>query len=295
LRPTPAPQRDEGALISKEGNVWTVRNEVVTRQMVVDSSTQIIGDPQIGDIVLATWIPKGETFLAIQIEVKSKFSPTREPVDFLGLIQRLEGEWWTVNGITFKVTGDTEVNGEPGIDRQAEVHALRQPNGEIWARSITVRTLPEYDVPGMIEMVSRDWIILHGAAVETIYLDNRTQFAGDPPMVDRWADVRAMRLNDGRLLARLIMVYPPTPVPTITPSRTPRPTRSPTPPPTATPTLVTSPTPTATIAPTRTPTPTATNTPRPTMTFTSSPTATFTRLPTATASATPTTRPGGSR
>ncbi|MGC8780524.1 MAG: DUF5666 domain-containing protein, partial [Anaerolineae bacterium] len=284
--PTPTPPRPEaqtgqflGTLVGRQDATWIIQDADVVRRVAVTAETVLVGDPQLGDTVEARWVLKEGVYLAIRIAVWRKAGPTPEPIDFLGLIQKMDGEWWTVNNIVFKVTAETEVEGEPAIDRQAEVHGERRPNGEIWARRVVVHAVPEYDLSGAIELVSRNTIVLYGATRETIYLDERTQYLGDPPMVGRWADVRALRRSDGRLIARIVMVYPPTPVPSITPTRTPRPTRTPTP--THTPSPISTSTPTAT--PTRSPTATFTlPPPSPTATFTlppPSPTATFTLPP----------------
>jgi len=282
-RPTAQTGQYLGTLVGRQDATWIIQDADVVRRVVVTAETVLVGDPQVGDAVQAMWVLKGDVYVATRIAVTRKAGPTLEPMDFLGLIQKLEGEWWTVNHIVFKVTAETEVEGEPAIDRQAEVHAERRPNGEIWARRVVVHALPEHDLSGMIEVVSRNTIVLLGATRKTIYLDDRTQYQGDPPMVGRWADVRALRLADGRLVARILLVYPPTPVPSVTPTRTPRPTRTPTP--TNTQHLMPSATPTATHTPLP-PSPTATRTPPPSPTLTpthiSSPTPAVTPTPTAT-------------
>lgn len=268
--PRPAAQTGQylGILVGRQDATWIIQDADVVRRVVATADTVLVGDPQIGDSVQVIWVLKGDVYVATRIAVVRKAGPTLEPMDFLGLIQKLEGEWWTVNNILFKVTAETEVEGEPAVDRQAEVHAERRPNGEIWARRVVVHALPEHDLTGVIEVVWRDRIVLLGASRETIYLDGRTQYQGDPPMVGRWADVRALRLADGRLVARIVLVYPPTPVPSATPTRTPRPTRTPTPTPTPSPIPTFTPTqtrsPAPPVAPTHTPSPIPTSTPTPT-------------------------------
>jgi len=282
--------KGEGVLVGREGNIWNVRDADTVQRVVVDGNTVVVGDPQIGDQISVSWTREGDVLLAILIRVDRKASSVLEQFEFLGAIEKIEGEWWTVKGedfsIAFKVTSNTEIDGDPALDRQAEVDAERRTNGEIWARKIVIRSLTEHDLQGMIELVSRDYLILRGIGVQTIYFNDRTQFAGDPPMVDRWAETRAMVMPDGRLVARLLMVHPPTPVPTPTPTETRRPTRTPAPtaPASATPTATSTSQPTAT----NTPRPTATNTPQPTATHTPPPTATNTPRPTATNTPQPT-------
>jgi hypothetical protein len=297
-------------LVGKEGNILIVRDADTDQRVVVDTNTVLVGDPQIGDQILVMWTSKGDVYLATLITVTHKAGATPEPMDFTGAIERIEGEWWTVSSdtfrITFRVTGNTEIDGEPGLDRQAEVDAERRADGEIWARKVVVRSLPGHDLQGMIEVVSTNYIVLRGSVVQTIYFNDRTQFAGDPPMVDRWTETRVMVLPDGRLLARTLMVHAPTPAPTATETPTPRPTRAPTATPTATapasPTpTATQPRPTATATASHTsrPTATASHTPRPTATASHTPrptaTASHTPPPTATPTATLTKTAGGTR
>ncbi|MDQ1301099.1 MAG: hypothetical protein QG637_1020, partial [Chloroflexota bacterium] len=98
--PTVGTGISEGVLVAREGNVWIIRDADTTQRVVVDASTALIGDPQIGDQIHATWRQlKDGVKLATLIKITRKASPTLEPLEFLGTIQKLEGEWWTVNGI----------------------------------------------------------------------------------------------------------------------------------------------------------------------------------------------------
>ena len=132
------------------------------------------------------------SIVATRIEKVGGSEATPEPYDFSGLIQKIDGEWWTVRGISFRVSAQTEIEGEPGIDRHAEVHAERRAGEDLWAKRITVRSLPEYEFTGAIETVGRDSIIVRGV---TVSIDSRTKYLGDPPMVGRLADVQAIQVR----------------------------------------------------------------------------------------------------
>jgi hypothetical protein len=273
LRPTPESLRKFGTVAQIDGYVWTIKEVDTVLRVVVNASTEWVNKSQLGDRVDVTFVIKDGINLATRIERTGGPDATPEPMDFAGLIQRLDGEWWTVRGISFRVSNETEIEGEPGIDRHAEVHAERRAGEEIWAKRITVRTLPEYEFTGAIETIGRDWLIVRGV---TVSIDNSTKFLGDPPMVGRLADVQAMQFADGRLMARAIYTRPPTPTPMSTATRGPTQTEPP-PSPTLTFTWTPSPRPQTSDTPTATPSftlqPTASDTPTATPSFTPQPTA----------------------
>ncbi len=269
--PTPLrtvqPARKYGNLISKQGNLWEIRDVDTTLKFLVDGNTIIENDPQIGNYLEAVLMLKDGVYLASKVSAIGKPEATPEPMDWLGLIENINGEWWTVNHITFRVWSETEVEGDPGIDRQAEVHAARHANGEIWARKVIVRDTSPVEFTEFIQIVGRNWLQVGRYHV---LIDNQTVLLGEPPVVGRLADVQGVDLKDGRVIARVISVQPstPTPAPSLSPTRrptrTPTPSPSPMPPATNTPTLPVTPSNTPTLPLTETPMPTPTDTPAPT-------------------------------
>jgi hypothetical protein len=152
----------------------------------------------------------------------------------------------------------------PVVGDLVSVKALRQSNGELWAKSITPIRGTEVQIDGTIEGFGGDSITVDG---QTMTITSETQINGTPE-VGRRAQVRALQMPDGSLIALVIVVIEPTP------TDTPEPTASPTVAPTDTATV--EPTATETVAPTATETaaPTATDTVAPMDTATSEPTAT---------------------
>ena len=137
----------------------------------------------------------------------------------------------------------------------------------------------EVHIQGFIDAVNPDSLVVNG---QLVLIDGQTQITGQL-VAGRFAEVVAVRMPDGRVIARVIVVKEPTP------TRTPTSTASPTSraAPTLTPTL--EPTPTPTPEPTATPTlePTATVTPEPTMTVTPEPMESAPETPTPTEAPTP--------
>ena len=248
LRPTPQSGRKIGTVTYIEGRRWTIKEVETILQVMADDKTEWVKSPKLGDRVEVAFIILDGVHVATRIEKVGGSDATPEPYDFASLIQKIDGEWWTVRGITFRVSAQTEIEGEPAVGRFAEVHAERRAGEDLWAKRITILSLPEYEFTGVIEMVGRDSIILRGV---TVLIDSRTKFLGDPPMVGRLADVKAVVLPDSRLLAREFYTWPPTPTPTRAITPTPRPTRTPSP----------SPNPTAAFTWTPSPQPQASNTP----------------------------------
>ena len=141
LRLTPQSGRKLGSVTQIDGYVWTIKEVDTVLQVLVDASTEWVNNPKLGDRIEATFVIKDGINLATRIERTGGPDATPEPMDFSGLIQKLDGEWWTVRGISFRVSNETEIEGEPGIDRFAEVHAERRAGEEIWAKRIDVKSL----------------------------------------------------------------------------------------------------------------------------------------------------------
>ncbi len=199
LRPTPEIGRKLGTVAQIDGYLWTIKEVDTILRVLVGANTEWVNNPKLGDRVEAIFVIKDGVILATKIEKTAGPDAPPESMDFSGLIQKLDGEWWTVRGISFRVSSATEIEGDPGIDRFAEVHAERRAGEDIWAKRIKVKSLPEYEFTGAIEVVGRDSIIVRGV---TVSIDNRTQYFGDPPMAGRLAEVQAMQFADGRLMAR---------------------------------------------------------------------------------------------
>jgi hypothetical protein len=73
-----------------------------------------------------------------------------EPMDFAGLIQKLDGEWWTFAD-SFQVSSETGRWGPASIAMPR--CALSDVGEEIWAKRITGEIAPEYEF-GAIETVA---------------------------------------------------------------------------------------------------------------------------------------------
>jgi len=241
------------------GNVWTVNGT----EFEVTGETSIMGGPVIGAVVSCELQERpGARPLALSIVVTAPPEATPEPFEFVDFNKGINGSSWAIGDFSVKVTGDTELVNDPGVGDRADVKARRQANGEIWATSITALRETEVLVDGIIEAFSGNSITVGG---HEIAVTSETTFVGTP-VAGQWAQVLALQMSNGSLIAKIVMVIEPTVTPTEAPTATP--TETPTETPTATPTE----------APTATPTetPTATTTIAPTDTATTQPTVTLT-------------------
>jgi cell division septation protein DedD len=60
-------------------------------------------------------------------------------VEFSGAIQSIQPKAWVVSGLVVQLDNTTKINGEPKIDRRAQVDGRTGPNG-LWAKEITIET-----------------------------------------------------------------------------------------------------------------------------------------------------------
>jgi hypothetical protein len=260
-----------------QGSSWTVSG----RTFRTDGNTRIDPGVEVGwkvDVELR--VEADGSLVAEQIIGISGPEATPEPYDFTDKLNAMEGEWWIIGSTRVRIWQETQIEGDPKIDDLVSVKAQHRSGGEIWALRITVVHGEDVQFQGFIDAVNSDSLVVNG---QLVFIDGQTKITGQPA-VGRFAEVAAVRMPDGRVIARVIVVREPTP------TRTPTSTVSPTSNVAVTPTPTLEPTATPTPEPTATPTPepTATQTPEPTATATLEPTMTMTPEQVADAAETPT-------
>jgi hypothetical protein len=223
-----------------------------------DGATQLVNDPSVGDKVEAYLVQRSDgSYLALEIRAIAKADSTPEPRDFTGKIESMQGEWWVVGGQRVRVPGDVSITGTPRVGFTAEVKAEVR-RGEAVAKSIKVLARPDRDLDDTLRAWGGDWCQIGRSMV---LIDSQTQISGDP-VVGRRAQARVWILEDGRLLADVIVISE---EPEATATATLRPTATATPRPSATvtsaPTATATQAPAGTTTPSASPAPTATRTP----------------------------------
>jgi hypothetical protein len=134
---TPEPYDLTGVVGSIGGSQWTIDGTVVK----IDGDTQIDEGIQVGD-----WVNVGgERRSGGEIWAKTIHKLVPQTYQFQGYIESINGDTWTVAGHTFKVTGDTEIIGDPEVGRMAQVEVLELPDGRLEAKLIYI--VPDTPTP----------------------------------------------------------------------------------------------------------------------------------------------------
>ncbi len=235
-RPTPVSLRVIGRIEAINGNIWTIGGQ----QVEVAPWAEISGNAVVGAFAEAeVWERPGALPLAIRITITAAQEATPEPVEFQGYVDAINRPSWTIGGTQVKEVAGAQVSDGIAVGDRVSVKGTKQPNGEIWATSITLVPATEVQIDGNIDAIAATSITVDGRFIGT---NSATQFVGTP-VVGRQAQVRALQFSDGSLLALVVFVVePPTNTPTTEPTATP----------TAEPTAIPLESPTATTTPTAT-------------------------------------------
>ncbi len=185
---------------------WIICNRVV----LVTENTSIQGQPEIGALAEVKGIRMaGDAVLArsIRVIVASAYAE----VEFEGAIESIAETDWTVNGITVTLSPVTVIRGVPELGRGAEVKGVLQPDGSVLAQVITIKgseSTVQVDIEGLVEEIEPTSWLVAGTRVSigtgTFIDDSRA-----PAEVGMWAQIRALRRQDGSLLALRIRLSRP--------------------------------------------------------------------------------------
>ena len=136
-----------GAVDSIGSNAWSIGGLVVG----VTASTEITGDPAVGDVVkVQALVLDGSTLVAREIaraEGALGALPTPvatpsagEEIEFFGSVVTIASDAWTVGDQTVAITSTTEIKGTISVGDPVKVHALVQPDLSLTAREIEAAT-----------------------------------------------------------------------------------------------------------------------------------------------------------
>lgn len=176
-------------------------------------------------------------------------------LEFGGVIEELNGERWTVAGLTVMVPAEASLTGVPVVGLFVEVEGQTQSNGLIRASAVRVTGLV---FRGLINAIGGEtWQV----GERLIWINAQTQLVGAMTLGDE-VDVTARQLGDGVVVALRVELVASQIAPTTTPTALPTATQLPS----ITPITSIAPTATPTTSPTRTLSPTPTRTPDSTLT-----------------------------
>ena len=112
------------------GASWTISGQVVG----VDPSTQIIGNPQVGDSVeVEAHRATDGTLTAQKIQ---REDAAEQEVEFTGKVDIIGDTSWQISGQTVLVNGSTRIEGSPAVGDTVEVKATKAADGTLTATRI---------------------------------------------------------------------------------------------------------------------------------------------------------------
>jgi len=164
-----------------------------------------------------------------------------------GILTEIDGENWTVNGVSFQVTSETNLKGDPQVNSNVLVDGHILEDGTRIADMVKVKEdqKPKLSFTGFVDSMGTSWII----SGISVLVDTATEIDDDIAIGDS-VEVKFIVLEDGSWLAleieSLVDSEEPPPEPTATFTNTLTVTL------TITPTVTLTPTPTATLTSTLT-------------------------------------------
>jgi len=140
--------------------------------------------------------------------VESPDGDTGIKIEFRGLIQRTERQYWVVGNRLVFVTDRTSVSGRPEIGALADVKGTVTYGDIVLAKSIQV-TLPDafatVEFEGIIESMTQDQWMVGGTRVKI----SPVTVVDGSPAVDMIAEVQGVLQPDGSVLADHVSIYIP--------------------------------------------------------------------------------------
>jgi hypothetical protein len=122
-----------GMLRKKTGTWWMVEQTLIE----ITPDTVISGQPEIGALVRVVATQQGDSLRALAAEVLAP-DPKMPLVEFEGTIMSLADDRWQVDDREILIDAYTNIVGEPGIGKIAEVQASQLSDGRLLARAIRI-------------------------------------------------------------------------------------------------------------------------------------------------------------
>ena len=191
----------EGRL-TQMGDVWTIggRDFLVNTTVGPDNSTtEIVGDPQIGDWVFVEGriLPDNSTF-ADRIVLLHRADENR--FAFTGEVDAMRDAEWTISGRAVGVNDETDIEGEIALHDLVRVEGIIQSDGTLLAERIrlveTDGGLP-FEFVGVVESTGDETWTISGVEIA---IGDGTEIDGDPDVGDI-VKVAGHILADGTWLA----------------------------------------------------------------------------------------------
>jgi hypothetical protein len=103
-----------------------------------------------------------------------------------GRLQGIDGDRWTIGGVTVRVTADTYIAGDPQVGERVLVTYRGSAAGDLEAVSLRrISSIGEDDVAGQVQAISGQTITIDtGNGATTLRIEEGTQFRGEPQVGD---------------------------------------------------------------------------------------------------------------
>jgi hypothetical protein len=157
-----------GRVEAIEDTEWTVAGQTV----VVDDATDVDDDVEIGDLVRVDGVILEDGVLLAQHINRIEEQPGL-PFHFVGVVQDIADEAWTISGVTITVDADTEIDVGLSVGDVVQVHGWILDDGSWLARSIArvEEEEREFELVGYVESIA-PWVV-----------------AGIPFQTDEWTEI----------------------------------------------------------------------------------------------------------
>jgi len=155
-----------GTVTAVSSTSWTIG----TTQVLIDKATEIGAGLGMGSVVKVEYSTQSDgSFLATEIKAFEQNSdenensgnksddnqenetednhgnkPAGSPVEFTGQLTAINGDSWTINGMTVLISTSTKVHGDPKVGSMVRVVGLLETGGSVQARQV-IPTNPEGD------------------------------------------------------------------------------------------------------------------------------------------------------
>ncbi len=186
--------RGEGE-VTERGDVWRIGGQT----FLTNSSTTIIGDPQVGDWVAVEGriLPDG-THFADRITLLHR--STENKFSFVGPVEVISDTQWTIAGRVVHVDELTTIEAGIAVGDQVEVRGGIAQDGTLWASSIELAAANGFEFTGVVQSIAADSWTISGISV-TVNLSTTIE-AGI--VVSDVVHVEGEILDDGTWLAASI-------------------------------------------------------------------------------------------
>ena len=183
---------------------WVIGGHTV----LVDSQTEIKGNPEVGKAARAKAIPQSNgDLLATEIRARDGDDDEEAEMVIQGIVESIRATHWVIGGHTVLVDGHTEIKGSPEVEKMARAKAVPQSNGDFLTTEIRAREGDDggeepMEVEGIIRSIATTQWIIGG---RTVLVNRRTEIIGKPE-VGLKARARGVLLPGGDVLATKIRI-----------------------------------------------------------------------------------------